>query len=352
MQGQAKLNHDISRESFSAAGGLLPGRRPRALRELVLAENGQSAYKIVLAEGASASTRHGAEELQTFLQEMTGAKLPIASDRQPQGPKEIILGHSAHLRKLGTAIDLASLGSEGYVIRTVGDSLVIAGGQLRGNMYGVYGFLEDHLGCRWFAPGVSRIPKSPRLAVGPIDDRQVPALEFREPYLVDCLDGDWCARNRMNSSAARLEAKHGGKVKVWSLCHTFEQLMPAAEYYDVHPEYYSLVKGQRQRTHPQLCCTNPDVIRICTEAVRKVMRATPGRHCILGLAERLGQSLRVSELPGAGQTGRLADGTGAATRESRGGGRRAGVSRQDRARRWPTSGLGIRPGTSALGRTW
>ena len=116
-----------------------------------------------------------------FLQEMTGAKLPIVSDQQPQGPKEIILGDNAHLRKLGVAIDLAALGNEGYVIRTVGDNLVIAGGQLRGNMYGVYGFLEDHLGCRWFAPGVSRIPKSPRLAIGPIDDRQVPALEYREP---------------------------------------------------------------------------------------------------------------------------------------------------------------------------
>ena len=80
-------------------------------------------------------------------------------------------------------VDFKSLGPEGYVIRTVGERLVIAGGQLRGNMYGVYGFLEDHLGCRWFAPGVSRIPKSPRLAVGPIDDRQVPALEYREPYV-------------------------------------------------------------------------------------------------------------------------------------------------------------------------
>lgn len=34
--------------------------------ELVLAENGQSAYQIVVAENASPSTRHGAEELQMF----------------------------------------------------------------------------------------------------------------------------------------------------------------------------------------------------------------------------------------------------------------------------------------------
>ena len=245
--------------------------------EVVLAENGQSAYQIVVADNASPSTRHGAEELQSFLEQMTGAKLPIISDRQPMGPKEIILGDNAHLRKLGVAIDFAALGREGYVIRTVGEHLVIAGGQLRGNMYGVYGFLEDHLGCRWFAPGVSRIPKSARLAIGPIDDRQVPALEYREPFVFECFDGDWCARNRMNSANGRLEEKHGGKVAFADgfFVHTFARLAPPDKYFKEHPEYFSLVKGQRMNGYAQLCCTNPDVIRICTEGIREAMRRQP-----------------------------------------------------------------------------
>jgi hypothetical protein len=244
---------------------------------LVLAENGASAYQIVLADDASPSTRHGAEELQMFLAEMTGAKLPIVSERQAQGPKEIILGQSAHLRRLGLNLDLLPLGPEGYVIRTVGDDLVIAGGQLRGSMYGVYGFLEDHLGCRWFAPGVSRIPKRPRLAVGAIDDRQKPALEYREPFINECFDGDWCARNRMNSSGARLDAKRGGQVTFGNgfFCHTFKRLLPLEKYFDSHPEYFAMVRGWRRQDYPQLCCTNPDVIRICTETVRAAMRAQP-----------------------------------------------------------------------------
>ena len=40
------------------------GRAPAD--ELILAENGQSAYRIVVAENASPSTKHGAEELQMF----------------------------------------------------------------------------------------------------------------------------------------------------------------------------------------------------------------------------------------------------------------------------------------------
>ncbi len=245
--------------------------------DLVLADGGRSDYQIVVADNASPSTKHGAEELQMFLEQISGVKLPIVSDHEPQGPKEIVLGDNDHLRKLGVTIDFAELGREGYVIRTVGDHLIIAGGKLRGNMYGVYGFLEDHLGCRWFTPGVSRIPKSARLVVGPIDERQVPALEYREPYLYECFDGDWCARNRMNSSTGRLDAKHGGKVMFGNgfFVHTFSSLVPPEKYFKDHPEYFSLLNGKRQNGYAQLCCTNPDVIRLCTEGIRRAMRDQP-----------------------------------------------------------------------------
>ena len=177
--------------------------------DLVLADGGQSAYRIVVADDASPSTRHGAEELQMFLQQITGAKLPIVSDREPLGAAEVILGDNAHLRQLGVQIDFQELGHEGYVLRVVGKHLVIAGGALRGNLYGVYGLLEDHLGCRWFAPDVSRIPQTQRLVLGPIDQKQVPVLEYREPFTFDCFDGDWCARNRVNSQHRSI----GGKAR-------------------------------------------------------------------------------------------------------------------------------------------
>jgi len=246
-------------------------------QDLVLAEQGRSAYRIVLADDASPSTRHGAEELQTFVQQMTGVKLPIVSDREPQGPREIVLGKSSRLRDLKVDVDFKSLGHEGYVIRTVGPHLMIAGGALRGTMYGVYGLLEDHLGCRWFAPGVSRIPKCDRLVLPRIDEKKVPALEYREPFTCDCFDGDWCARNRVNSSSGRLEAKHGGKIRFGNgfFCHTFANLVPPGTYFKDHPEYFSLVKGKRQDGYAQLCCTNEEVIRLCTEGVLKGMRADP-----------------------------------------------------------------------------
>jgi len=251
-----------------------PGAAARG-QDLVLAEQGRSAYRIVVADNASPATRHGAEELQTFLRQMTGAKLPIVSDRESPGPREIVLGQSSRLRDMKVDVDFKELGHEGYVIRTVGPHLVIAGGALRGTMYGVYGLLEDHLGCRWFAPGVSRIPKSERLVLPRVDDKKIPALEYREPFTCDCFDGDWCARNRVNSSTGRLEAKHGGKIRFGNgfFVHTFAGLVPPDKHFKEHPEYFSLVKGKRQNGYAQLCCTNEDVIRLCTEGILKGMRA-------------------------------------------------------------------------------
>ncbi|MCA9230891.1 MAG: DUF4838 domain-containing protein [Planctomycetales bacterium] len=249
----------------------------RAAAELTLAEGGQSSFVIVVPEQASPSTRYGAEELQLFLRQMTGAELPIESDRSPVGAHEIVLGRNAHLKEIGVDIDFDALGAEGYRIATTGNRLVIAGSDLRGTLYGVYGLLEDHLGCRWFTPTVSRIPKHDLLVLADIDETTVPALEYREPFVMDCYDGDWCARNRMNSSAGRLEARHGGKVRFGTglFVHSFNVLMPPEKYFDAHPEYYSEVNGKRVKDRSQLCCTNPDVIRICTEELANRMRQDP-----------------------------------------------------------------------------
>jgi len=254
--------------------------------DVVLAENGRSSYRIVIAAdtllstqdaAAPPSTQYAAAELQHFLKEITGVELPIVGDNQPAGTHEILLGDNAHLRALNVKIDRTALGREGYVLRTVGPHLIIAGGEPRGTLYGVYGLLDDHFGCRWFTPEVSRIPRAPRLAIASLDEQQIPVLEYREPFTFDCFDGAWCARNRVNSQAGRLEERHGGKVRFGAgfFVHTFATLVPPDKHFQDHPEYFSLVGGQRQNGYAQLCCTNEDVVRLCTEGILAAMRAQP-----------------------------------------------------------------------------
>ena len=248
-----------------------------------LANSGNSDYQIVISENASPATIFGANELQSFLNEMTGAEIPIVSDAMPSNGKEIVIGDNKRLKDLGVEIDFDALGDEGYVLKTVGDNIVIAGGAQRGNMYGVYGLLEDHFGCRWFTPEVSHIPSIAKLALPILDETVIPVLEYREPHIFSNRDGDWAARNRMNSGRyENLTERHGGKVD-WApgyFVHTYERLISKKEFYKSHPEYFSLVAGKRIEALSQLCNTNEDVKRIVVERVKKVLRENPDARMI------------------------------------------------------------------------
>jgi len=255
---------------------LLGGSAPLfAGSDLILAENGKSRYRIVIDDQASPSEQHAARELQRFLEQICGVRLPIVDDRTEPTDYEILVGNSGHLFWLDTQIDWDYLGDEGFVIRTVGNHLILAGGRKRGTMYGVYHFLEEYLGCRWLSSKVSVIPRRPYLRLYPLNDVQVPALEYREPFYTDAFDADWCARNKMNSANSRLDAQRGGKVTYGTFVHTFNALIPPDQYFDEHPEYFSERDGKRIKDYSQLCLTNPEVVQLAIAKVKEWIRANP-----------------------------------------------------------------------------
>ena len=225
--------------------------------------------------------------MQRFLEEISGARLPIATDDGPATPREVLVGDSAHLAALGVEIDWDALGEEGFTLRTVGETLVIAGSDVRGAMYGVYHLLEEYLGCRWFSATVSRIvfpqhmrfrdavAPQPTIALPDIDDSQVPILEYREPFYWDAFDGDWAARNKANSRAARLEEHHGGKITYFPFVHSFTELVPSDEYFAEHPEYFSEINGQRVGNHSQLCMSSDGAVEAAVATVRRWIEANP-----------------------------------------------------------------------------
>ena len=126
---------------------------------LDLVVDGRSDYTIVLAADAIPAERFAAEELAIHLEEMSGVKLRIVTDTEPLPSHAILLGRPRYLPKLKVQPDWAGLGQEEYLLQVKGDYLIIAGGRPRGALYGVYALLEDYLGCRWFAPDSTVIPK-------------------------------------------------------------------------------------------------------------------------------------------------------------------------------------------------
>jgi hypothetical protein len=251
-----------------------------------LASGGASDYRILLSEQASLSEQYAASQLQEALEAISGARVPIEtlthnnSNHSFAPGKAIIVGESSLLPQLGINLAANDLGLDGFLIKSVGETLVIAGGRPRGTLYGVYSFLEEYVGCRWYTPDTTFLPKLETLEVPEIEDVQRPILECRETLWNSPLDGDWAARRKLNGHFIDLKPYHGGQIKWAHFVHTFNLLVPPEEYFESHPEYYSLVKGQRTAYQAQLCLTNPDVLRITIEGVKQWLRDDPTANVV------------------------------------------------------------------------
>ena len=254
--------------------GFTAGKRT----EYTLFSDGKSDYRISLADNASESEKFAANELQHWLREISGAELPIASfDARFTGP-QILLGitppSSSVSGNFGSANEsVVTASDESFNYYNIGPNIYITGGKQRGTMYGVFDFLERELGCRWYTPSVSITPKRDTYKFVWMDHTENPGVRVRNNFYFEAFDPIWATRNKMNG-AMGYRQQPGGVESYWSV-HTFYPLMPPEEFYKKHPEYYSLIDGKRIFERAQLCLTNPDVLRIMTERIKKRMRESP-----------------------------------------------------------------------------
>jgi len=259
---------------MSAGRGAARIRRRELLALIPFICKGESEHTIVVSSEASPSELRAAGELQHFLFEMTGAKIPVADDRRDVRGPMLLVGRSGAVERLGLSVEWERLGAEGFTLRTVGEHTVIAGGRRRGTMYGVYEFLE-RLGCRWYTPEFSRIPKRDFLSVPVFEETHKPALEYREVFSGPSRDKDWAARNRLTGHFSALDESTGGKVTYYPFGHSFYQLIPPEKYFASHPEYFSYTGGARRAERSQLCLTNPDVLRLAIQGVSRWIQEHP-----------------------------------------------------------------------------
>ena len=249
---------------------------------LKFAANGASDYIVLVDEAtASPSEVYAARELVSFAGQVTGATMPLMATctQRPRygaylNPKYIVIGKNGFTAELGLDNDIDAVGDEGFILRSIGDTIVIAGGRLRGTLYGVYTFLEDYLGCRWYTPEVSSIPRRSEVVLPELNVTKTPAFRIREAFNMENFDGDWSARNKANGSNHRLMNYHGGAVRYLGV-HSFNRLVPPDEYFDEHPEYFSEINGVRVKERSQLCLTNPEVFEVALNNLRKSILEHP-----------------------------------------------------------------------------
>jgi hypothetical protein len=247
-----------------------------ALASVELLKDGRSAYRIVLQSAPGPSERFAAQELQSHFKACTGVELPIVEGRPAAGTPMIVLGRGEVAATLGVAPTSDQLGEQGFLLKTVPPHLVIAGTREAGTLYGVHRFLEQNLGVRWYAPGVTRTPHATDLAVPQVDQLVRPAFRMRfTDYAWAGGDEVFRARQGDNANGHTTEHPQGVGYAFDGICHSYFSYISPAEFFQTHPEYFSEIGGVRVGEETQLCLTNPDVLRIVTERMLERMKSQP-----------------------------------------------------------------------------
>ncbi|MBM4085855.1 MAG: DUF4838 domain-containing protein, partial [Planctomycetes bacterium] len=231
-------------------------------KNVTLVRDGQPMATIVVSQTASEQVSAAATALAEYVEQASGAKLPLmADDAVPKGTV-IVVGQT----KLSTGDPLPKgLDDDGFVIQAKDDRILICGPTDWGTEFGVYAFLEKHVGVRWLLPGPdgADVPTTKTLEVPEGTAQDSPVFFSR---LFSGLRGapqvQWARFNRMH-----------GRVKFH---HYLNHVFPPETYTKSHPQFFPMKDGKTRFLPPSInthawqpCFTVHGAVE---EAVKNVVR--------------------------------------------------------------------------------
>ena len=258
---------------------------------------------LVVGENPSRLEKRAQSELQLFWQKIYGKKLIAISGAQSGNKSVIYLGRTAFAQK--NNIQCSKLGEEEWVLKTVGDDLIIAGGRPAGTLYGVYQLLEK-LGVEFFSFDETFIPR-PGKSFPVFNEKRRPAFVGRVIYdsIPQILQRTrnknsvwaspeviedyklWLLRRRINGSTSKtIPPYYVGRI--YNLCH-WPEWHTMSHYvnpklFDTHPEYFALdANGKRVRPRSftmrgDVCMSNPEVRKVALASLRKMIQKDRSRR--------------------------------------------------------------------------
>ena len=239
-------------------------------KQLTLAADGMPECEIVVPEGSSPTSKFAAQELQSFLEQSTGAKIPL-TDKAAGSKTAIIIGDNTLSAAAG--IEVKKLPRDSFVIRSAGNRIYIAGrddlnadprktvnegvwGQLyeRGTLFGVYDFLERFAGVRFYFPGPTGtiVPKHKTLSVPAMDIIEKPDYTVRE---LSIYSGAWYEPGQPNDGwAGRNLSSYRLRSRTDYIpnCHGLSRLGYLTRFGTSHPEYFALMSNGQRHNNPAL----------------------------------------------------------------------------------------------------
>ena len=295
---------------------LLASSRASAV-EHVLADAGRANYVIVRDATAPNDVKFAAFDLKRHLDRVTGATFSIVDSAfESERDSSVIEVGTARARKLVGDARVARLGHNGAAVIAQEGVIAIWGKDKFGTAYGVYDFLEDHIGCRWYTPDFDYVPSVRHLSVPTFESLKTPALRYRwlmGPGAVwkGVKDASlWEYRNKMNMAA------WGGKYyenvdlppgceklttemyTIGAYCHSLFNFIPPhgkfglSAYFEQHPEWFSYVRKENRRLDSrQLCFANAALCKEFKKNFLAYVEKTGGKGCYNISAQDVGGHL-------------------------------------------------------------
>ena len=260
---------------------------------ILIAKDKESVLSVVIPAKASKVERTAAEELCLYLQKATGAVLPVVSEEAVSG-NAIYVGHTRY----AAAIAPLCTGEEQWYIRAHNGNLVISGGRTpveRGLIYGVFHFLEDILGIRWWNEWEEYVPTVEEFSVaGDLSLSGEPKFTMRQISTRHCRrDLRFIARTRQSGNpnkeivtgwALETAQKYGGFFYGGGPhhVHTLPLYISPEKYFARHPDWFAWDEMFKEHNpEGQLCFCNDEMI---AELTRLVLAAIEEDNA---MAERL-----------------------------------------------------------------
>ena len=238
---------------------------------MYIVDDGVSDFVIVTEENPDATTKTAVNELQTYIKKISGTELKAVTENEVTPEDNAIIIGETSLEKGIVDINRLEIAKDGFMLHSDGKHLFIAGSDNRGTLYGVYTFLEEYLGVRWFTPELEVVPENKDIVIDSHINRIVePSFSIRRNDSLGTNDAHR-ARTKMNVSFWNEAKEYGGALTyvLWDV--TLDKLVPD-DLITEHPEYFATTaEGTKTRDH--VCLSNPDVLSVAVENARKAILA-------------------------------------------------------------------------------
>lgn len=243
---------------------------PEIKTEMFIVKDGVSDFVIATEENPDECIVTATEELQSYIKKVTGAELPVVTEKEITiDDKAILLGNTELTQEI-KPMKSEDIKEDGFRFFSDGTHFIIFGEDSRGTLYGVYTFLEEYAGVRWFTPKLEKVPENKDLIIDANKNTLVEpsfAIRRNSPAYAD---DRFRARNKTNVSFHYEAKEFGGALTyvLWDV--TLDRLVPDALFAE-HPEYFAM-NPDGTRTTDHVCLSNPDVLKLAIGNARKFIR--------------------------------------------------------------------------------